>query len=455
MPVYDSSIREICTVSKVTESIKYILEEKFPIVWICGEISNFKTPSSGHAYFTLKDEKAQIAAVMFKGQRRQLKFELTDGGTIVGMGRITVYEPRGTYQIILEYIEPLGLGALQLAFEQLKRKLSAEGLFDPARRKPIPFLPGRIAIITSPTGAVIRDLLTIAGRRFENISIDIYPVRVQGPQAAREICDAIALANRQAQADVIILARGGGSLEDMAAFNSESVARSISNSRLPIVSAVGHETDFTISDFVADLRAPTPSAAAEMVLPMKTDLEQHCAKLTRRCIDAVLRHCREQRKRLGSIRRHLVHPRKSLQNHMIRVDDMTQRLIRAIAAWQRSRTERLRHEGNRLIAASPAEKISKYKSMVALLEYKLLNSCNNLISIKKMQHQTALASLSALDPYAILKRGYSITRTIPRGDVVLDSDKVSDGQQLRIILAMGSLRATVVDRRPDWELEKE
>jgi len=455
LPANDSSIREICTVSKVTEVIKYILEDKFPIVWICGELSNLKTPTSGHAYFTLKDEKAQIAAVMFRGQRRQLRFDLEDGATIVCMGRISVYEPRGTYQIIVEYVEPQGLGALQLAFEQLKRKLSNEGLFDDAKKKSIPFLPNRIAIITSPTGSVIRDILTIIRRRFDNTILDIYPVNVQGHQAAQDIHRALILANRQLQADVIILARGGGSLEDLAAFNSEIVARAIFASRIPVVSAVGHETDFTIADFVADLRAPTPSAAAEMVLPVKFELNRHCSLLKERCIHAILRQCKDYRLRLESIRRHLIHPRKALQDGLLRVDDLAQRLNQAITTLYRRRIEQHRSLCKELVTASPSKKISYYRSSVSLSDYKLRRLTSEFISSQRHRHRTSAASLNALNPYAILNRGYSITRSIPQQTVLIDARLVSNGQNLEIILAKGCLRANVTERRLDWDSKKE
>jgi exodeoxyribonuclease VII large subunit len=453
LPNHGSSIREICSVSKVTETIKYILEEKLSIVWICGEISNFKTPASGHAYFTLKDEKAQIAAVMFKGQRRQLRFDLENGATIVGMGRISVYEPRGTYQIILEYVEPQGLGALQLAFEQLKRRLSDEGLFDVACKKPIPFLPRRIAIITSPTGAVIRDLLSIINRRFPTASVDIYPVRVQGESASNDIRRAFFLANRLESAEVIILARGGGSLEDMASFNSEIVARAIFASKIPVISAIGHETDFTIADFVADLRAPTPSAAAEMVVPMKSELDKHCSRLRERCLVAVLRQCGDHRKRLESIRRHLIHPRKSIQNNLFRVDDLAQRLTHAMLSRHHRQYERHRSARKDLAAASPARLIARYKATVALSDYKLSKSIKDIVSLQKHRHRTLVASLNALNPYSILKRGFSITRAIPQDSVVLDAGMVSSGQELEITLAKGCLHARVMERRADPKKE--
>ena len=279
-PSIIKSQRRIHTVSELTAKVKVLLEDNFPFIWICGEISNFRVPASGHFYFTLKDEKAQINTVMFRSQNRNLKFEPEDGMSVTGLGRISLYEPRGTYQIILEYIEPEGTGAIQLAFEQLKARLSAEGLFDEKHKKPLPFLPRKISIITSPTGAVVHDILKIINRRFSNIHIEIIPVKVQGSGAESEIVSGLDMINTRSDSDVTILSRGGGSLEDLHAFNSEDVARAIFSSKIPIISAVGHETDFTIADFVADLRASTPSAAAELAVPHKIDLSRRVAELT-------------------------------------------------------------------------------------------------------------------------------------------------------------------------------
>ncbi|MGD9314599.1 MAG: exodeoxyribonuclease VII large subunit, partial [Desulfobacterales bacterium] len=265
-------IRKIYTVSELTEKIKALLEESFPFIWIVGEISNFRTPLSGHFYFTLKDANAQINAVMFRGQQRQLKFEPEDGMRVTGMGRLGLYEPRGTYQIILEYMEPSGIGALQIAYEKLKARLADEGLFDEQQKQLLPFLPQKIVLITSPTGAVVHDMLNIIDRRFPNVTIQIWPVKVQGDGAEDEIVAALDLLRQHPNVDAAILARGGGSLEDLQAFNSESVARAIFACDVPIIAAIGHETDYTIADFVADLRAPTPSAAAELVFPIKSEL---------------------------------------------------------------------------------------------------------------------------------------------------------------------------------------
>ena len=271
--------RRILTVSELTGQIKSLLENSFAFVWVCGEISNFRTPGSGHYYFTLKDASAQVAAVMFRNQNRQLKFLPADGMSIVGLGRISVYEPRGSYQIILEYVEPAGVGALQVAFERLKQRLAVAGYFDEHHKQRLPFLPHKISVITSPTGAVVHDIITVASRRFPNMPLQIVPVKVQGVGSEDEIASALELVNRRSDADVIILARGGGSLEDLQAFNSERVAMAIFTSRIPVVSAVGHETDVTIADFIADVRAPTPSAAAELVVPDKNELARRCIEI--------------------------------------------------------------------------------------------------------------------------------------------------------------------------------
>src|SRR4030066_820404 len=265
--------RYILTVSELTQEIKDILEDKFPDVWVEGEISNLRIPPSGHIYFTLKDDLRQIRAVLFKRQARTLRFVPEDGLHTICRGRFSLYEKRGDYQLILETIEPKGIGALQLAFLQLKERLEKEGLFDPAHKKAVPMIPQKIGIVTSPTGAVIQDMLHILGRRFENLHILLYPVRVQGEGVSSEIAEAIKYFNQRTEVDVIIVGRGGGSLEDLWAFNEEVVARAIYRSKIPVISAVGHETDYQIADFVADLRAPTPSAAAELVVRDKREMK--------------------------------------------------------------------------------------------------------------------------------------------------------------------------------------
>src|SRR5919106_2719514 len=270
--------RSILTVSEVSERIKIVLEDTFFDIWVEGEISNLRTPASGHAYLTLKDEHSQIRAVLFKMQRRYLPFDPKDGMLVIARGRISLYEPRGEYQLVLDYMEPKGIGALQIAFEQLKVRLAQAGLFDVTRKRPLPMLPRCLGIVTSPSGAVIRDILQILRRRFANLHVCVYPVRVQGDGAAAEIARGIEALNRYTGIDVIIVARGGGSLEDLRAFNEETVARAIYASKVPVISAVGHEIDYTIADFVADVRAPTPSAAAELVIRPKACQQRRVLK---------------------------------------------------------------------------------------------------------------------------------------------------------------------------------
>ena len=267
--------RKIYTVSELNREIKIVLEDTYPDIWVEGEISNFKIYSSGHMYFSMKDEESQVSAVIWQGIGRSFKFTPEDGLKVIARGRISAYPKRGEYQFIISYLEPAGKGALQLAFEQLKKKLEKEGLFSPERKKPMPLLPQKIGIVTSPTGAAIRDMLSVIGRRFANIEVLIYPVRVQGDEAKEDISQAIEYLNKSyPDLDVLLVGRGGGSLEDLWAFNEEIVARAIAGSKIPVISAVGHETDFTISDFVADLRAPTPSAAAELVVKNKVELAE-------------------------------------------------------------------------------------------------------------------------------------------------------------------------------------
>lgn len=394
MTPVDTMTQRIYTVSELTGEIMNLLEDNFPFVWISGEISDSHMAASKHFYFTLRDEQCRISAVMFRGQNRNLKFEPEDGMHITGLGRINVYKPRGAYQLVFEYLEPAGVGALQTAFEQLRARLGDEGLFDQKHKKPLPFFPGKIAVITSPAGAVVHDILNVIDRRFPNIHIEIIPVRVQGEEASGEIAAAIALLNRRGNADVAILARGGGSLEDLQAFNSEKVARALFASDIPIISAVGHETDFSIADFAADLRAPTPSAAAELAVPMKADLLRDCEKLSERLRKRFRRYAEERRMLLDEMAKRLIHPGKRIADLRIRSNDLTRRLTRTFAKGIRQKREQLLWRKDRL---------------------------------------------KALDPEAILSRGYSITRTMPKGRVLKNAASVTKGQKLEVMLAKGTL----------------
>lgn len=401
----DTASQKIYTVSQLTADIKEMLEHRFPFIWVCGEISNFRIPASGHFYFTLKDELSQISAMMFRGQNRSLKFMPEDGMTVMGLGRLSLYEPKGTYQIIFEYLEPKGLGALQASFEQLKARLNAEGLFDDANKKSLPFLPEKIAVITSPTGAVIHDIIHIVSRRFANVHIEIFPVRVQGEGAAQEIVSAIRLMNIRADADVAILARGGGSLEDLSAFNTETVARAICVSKIPIISAVGHETDFTIADFVADLRAPTPSAAAELVVPLKDELRRRCLELESTLKHRLYAQIESYRNILSDMAKRLIHPRKNIQNLRVKLDDTAERLILQINKVLQQQRERLLWKTDRL---------------------------------------------KTLSIFNVLSRGYAIVRTFPGAAIVKDSDAVEMGDEIEILLERGALRCKV-EGKTSWQ----
>jgi len=433
----------IYTVSELNANIKSLIEEKFPFVWIFGEISNFRIPASGHFYFTLNDDASQISSVMFRGQQRNLKFEPEDGQNVTGMGRISVYEPRGTYQIIIEYLEPSGAGALQIAFEKLKKRLADEGCFDDVHKKPLPFLPNKISIITSPSGAVVHDILHIINRRFPNLVIQIIPVKVQGEGAVEQIVAAVARLNLAKDSDVAILARGGGSLEDLQAFNTESVARAVFSSKIPIISAVGHETDYTISDFVADLRAPTPSAAAELVVPQKSELKQHCKDLRTLLKIKIDHYFKNLNQKVNENSKRLVDPRRKLEDSCLKVDDLTARLNRIL--FHRILRERKHYEfwDDRLHVNSPIHLFKNTK-------IKLEQNYNNLIKSFKIYNKSnqikvreLAATLQVLSPAAILARGYSITRTIPGKTVVKDPETVSLDQDLEVMVASGRLYCRV------------
>jgi exodeoxyribonuclease VII large subunit len=434
---------QIYTVSGLTSNIKEILENTYPFIWICGEISNFNVPASGHFYFTVKDEYAQINAVMFRNQNRNLKFEPEDGMAITGLGRISVYEPRGTYQIIFEYLEPKGTGAIQLAFEQLKKRLADEGLFDKKYKIPLPSFPKKISIITSPSGAVVHDILQIIDRRFSNLHLEIVPVKVQGYGAEDEIVSAIEMINTRCDSDVAILARGGGSLEDFHAFNSEDVARAVFVSKIPIISAVGHETDFSITDFVADFRAPTPSAAAELAVPYKKELSRKIKDLSEVLTTRFLRYFGHLQTVLKGMSNRLVHPNRKIVDLMLKTDDLTGRLNRAFKNSFLKHHERLWWRIERLFSNNPSIQIKLLKDKIDIKNYNINIYIKILLSNKRSTLRELEAKLYILSPEAILARGYSITRTIPDAAVIRDPHEVSIGQDLEVMVAGGAFICSV------------
>ena len=388
----------ILTVTQLTIQIKNLLEGNFPDIWVEGEISNLSIPQSGHAYFTLKDEQSQIRSVLFRSSQRFLKFTLQHGMQVICRGRVSVYEPRGEYQLIVDYIEPKGIGALQLAFEQLKAKLEKEGLFDLDHKRPLPLLPQRIGMITSPTGAAIRDMLRVIKRRHPKMHILIYPVPVQGIEAAPGIVEAIQYFNQGQNVDVMIVGRGGGSLEDLWAFNEEAVARAIYASKIPVISAVGHETDYTIADFVADLRAPTPSAAAEMVVKSEESFREFISSLESSLIKSIRQQIDLTRASLREFTRLLGDPRRLLEQYVQRVDELTGRLATG-----------LRHH------------VRRDRALLTALT----------------------AGLDHLNPLGILSRGYSVTRKLPEGAILKDASNVRPGDLLNTKLHNGEIVSRV------------
>jgi exodeoxyribonuclease VII large subunit len=435
----ESPIRAILTVSELTQEIKDLLETAFSDIWVEGEISNLHIPPSGHAYFTLKDDLSQIRAVLFRSQARHLRFVPEDGLHVICRGRVGLYEKRGEYQLILEVMEPEGIGALQLAFLQLKERLEKEGLFAIDRKKPLPMLPRKIGIVTSPTGAVIRDMLHIIDRRFENAHILLYPVRVQGEGASLEIAQAIEYLNQQGDVDVIIVGRGGGSLEDLWAFNEEVVARAIFRSRIPIISAVGHETDYTISDFVADLRAPTPSAAAELVVKDKREIKNTLHSLMIRLENETLQTLQEVQTHLSHLRRILGDPKKRIEDYFLRVDELVNRIV-LLTSWtlKRNREECL-HVRSNLSLRNPLQRIQNLRLLISQSQKDLLQSMKHGLEIRRRKLGGILGKLDSLSPLAILRRGYSIARKIPSLQIVRSAAQVREGEKVEVKLHEGTL----------------
>jgi exodeoxyribonuclease VII large subunit len=437
--IMEHLFRTILTVSELTREIKEVLEDRFPDVWVEGEISNVRIPPSGHIYFTLKDETSQIRAVLFKMQARTLRFVAEDGLHVICRGRVGLYEKRGDYQLILGSMEPKGIGALQLAFLQLKEKLEKEGFFDPGRRKPIPMVPQKIGIVTSPTGAVIRDMLHILKRRFENLHILLYPVRVQGEGASGEIVEAVKYFNQWTDVDVIIVARGGGSLEDLWAFNEEAVARAIHHSRIPVISAVGHETDYTISDFVADLRAPTPSAAAELVVRDKKEIKNILHYLQGRLENEAVQIVQGYRTRLSQFVRIFREPEKKIEEYFLRVDDLVSRL-RLFASWTLKRKrERQLHLGENLHLRSPVGRLKTLGSFLSEVRKRMGQNVHHAMEIRRHRVAGILGKLDSLSPLSILQRGYSITRKLPSLKILREATHVKEGDRVEVKLYRGTL----------------
>ena len=447
-----TSERTVLTVSALTEKLRAVMEERFPVVWVEGEISNFKVYGSGHAYFTLKDAGAQVRAVLFRNRMRRIRFEPGDGLHVLAMGSVEVYPQRGEYQLVVELLEPRGLGALQLAFEQLKARLAAEGLFAEGRKRALPRFPKKIGIVTSPSGAAIRDMLRVIRRRFGELHIVLAPCRVQGDGAADEIARGIYDLNALADVDVIIVGRGGGSLEDLWAFNEEVVARAIVASKAPVISAVGHEVDVTISDFVADLRAPTPSAAAEIVVREKQAIVESVADLGHRLHRAMGRRLEHERHRMDALatRRVLMDPARPLRDLHRRVDDARDRMHRAMMALLRAAAHRLELATAGVRSGSPRARLTRDRHRHERLETRLHGELARRLDAARHDIRAAAGRLDSLSPLAVLGRGYSLTRT-PGGDIVRRAAEVRAGDALEVLLHEGRLDCRVTATREDDE----
>lgn len=420
-PFFSIPQPHVYTVSELTSAIKYLLEDNFSFVWVEGEISNARRPPSGHFYFTLKDHKAQLRAVLFKNQLPWLKFKPEDGIKVICQGRISTYEPRGEYQIIVEYLEPKGYGALQVAFEQLKKKLMEEGLF--YKKRPLPPLLRHIAVVTSPVGAAIRDFLRILLKNSPNIAVRIYPVKVQGEGAAEQIAQAIYDLNRMNWADAMVLTRGGGSLEDLWAFNEEIVARAIYASKIPVISAIGHEVDFTISDMVADLRAPTPSAAAEIITKKLEDLENRLKEWK----DFLLRALSKQK----------------IDNYSLHLDEVSQSLLKVMGHVINHKKICLSNLRDRFIMTHPKRQIINHREILKKEKRTLTINFKHYLERLNQYTEGLNQRLNTLGPLAVLKRGYALAFTLPERDIVRSATQVRRGDHILVKVAQGEIMSEV------------
>ena len=436
-----SSNREILSISELNKTVKGLLETEFSFIYVEGEISNFSRPSSGHWYFTLKDEKAQIRCAMFRNQNRSVPFEPKNGQQVVLYGKVTLYEGRGDFQIITSSLELSGDGELRRSFERLKASLQKEGFFDQQKKKAIPKFPKKIAVITSPSGAAIKDIFSVVYRRFPALGMTVIPTQVQGEEAVPQIVNAIETANKQNSLyDLILLSRGGGSLEDLWAFNTEPVAKAIFSSSIPVVSAVGHESDFTISDFVADLRAPTPSSAAEQITPDAELLKNDILETSDRLIRAARRAIDSRQNEFSHLIRRIRHPNSRLNEFAQRLDELERRMLSQVSNLIRIKNSKL---AERKIQ-SPIQKILQINDRVKQLSRVMTQSHATLIKNRQASLNEKSSQLEALSPLATLKRGYAIVSEEASGKIVRNSDEITEGEKLGIRLSNGALTAEVV-----------
>lgn len=438
--------RDIYSVSRLNREVRAVLEGSFPLIWVSGELSNLARPASGHIYFSLKDEVAQVRCAIFRMKSQRLRFRPENGQQVLLRARVSLYEGRGEFQLLVEHIEPAGEGALQQAFEQLKQKLDAEGLFDTARKQPLPSHPKTVGLITSPTGAAVRDLLSVMRHRYPLLEVIIYPVQVQGSEAAGQIREMIRLANRRSECDLLILSRGGGSLEDMMAFNDESVARAIASSELPIISAVGHEIDFTIADFVADLRAATPSAAAELATPDQSILHKQIASLQQRISYRFSQQIKSHQSHLSQQLRHLqrLHPQQKIIQQYQHIDTVEQRIVTAINKIIKDKQGGTKLISTRLTGSSPIAQLDRNRLKLMALSTRADFAIKHQLEHRQQQLGQLAQSLNLVSPLATLNRGYAIATHATNGEILRDSRQVDLNEMIKVKLAKGGLQCKVV-----------
>lgn len=439
-PPAEEEAPRVLSISALNQQLKGQIESQFQSIWVQGEISNFKPHTSGHFYFSLKDDKSQISAVMFKGFNARLKFRPENGMEVLVRGRVTVYEPRGSYQVFCETMEPVGAGALQKAYEQLKAKLQGEGLFDAEKKKALPLLPKRIGVVTSPTGAAIQDILNVLNRRYRSGHVTVIPARVQGDGAAQEVVRGIELANRVGNFDVLIVGRGGGSIEDMWCFNEEIVARAIFASKIPIISAVGHEIDFTIADFVADYRAPTPSAAAEVVAKSVSELNEKIKNQQARLGQILQYKMSHLLQKVLNYQSRLIDPKRRLEDLSIQCDEAVQRLQ---LAWQRyGREKNLQIRLMREKLKNPQNLIRRHRDRVENLRRHINKEISAQVLQRRKKTEALMAMLDSLSPLRVLNRGFAV---IFKGEeIVRDPKQVQSKDKLVVQVDGGAIEVQVL-----------
>ena len=438
------TLDEVYSVSDLNSEVKWLLDTQFGSIWVEGEISNLMRARTGHMYFSLKDSKSQLRCAMFRNDNRRVQFTPADGQKVLVRGRLGIYEQRGDYQLIADKMMEVGVGALQQQFEATKKRLQAEGLFDETHKQPLPAFPTRIGLVTSPTGAALQDALNVLRRRFRCAELIVYPVTVQGKQAAPSIAGMLKIANQRAECDVLMLMRGGGSLEDLWAFNEETVARAVFASKIPIICGVGHEIDFSIADLVADQRAPTPSAAAELVSPDQTELQQALMALQRRMLRMIRQHAESNTHNLKQLLRRLnnQHPSQQLQQRTQRCDELDLRLQRAMQLSASKANNYLSNLQLRLRNLSPQREITRRRERITLCHNRLVQNLNAIVETTRARLESNLRALQTISPLNTLARGYAIVQK-PDGEVITSTGQLEPEQQIEVRVSDGRAGATI------------